>query len=801
MSCHLPPLTVAHGATAHTDEPSLAGRRRPGGRLAPLRLALALAGAGVCVSALGFGTDARAQAAATVQADVPAGPLAEALGRFALQAGVTMVVDADKLAGLRSEALRGPVGVEEGLRRLLRGSGYDISRVAGGYVLVTAPRPDAAPPAAPVPQAAARSGPDATLPAVRVVSTRPAESAPTRFRLQGAPAPIEPGLVTAQSLERLSADDLEDVFASQPEVVVGGGHAIAQKVYVRGFEDTMLNVTIDGAAQAGQTFHHTGRVQIEPELLKRVEVMAGTGDATAGPGALGGSIRFVTKDPLDLLRPGEQAGGLVKLGYTSNGEGYKAHGTVFGRWSPVWSAMASFTQQDQNDFSDGSGERVVGTRADQRLGFFKITGHFDAGHTLRLSHDAHRDKGLRTQRPQWVVSGFNRAYPLQSERRAWTLGYDYQPDDPLIDLRLTVYDTRQDLKQDVIGRWGLFSGRVDSTGADVRNTSRWDRHTLTYGLDHRKDRTSSGYGSEPGEFNDRGTVWGIDAQDSIAVAPTVQLHLGVRYDRYRLVDVHGRTQTASGSSPNASVRWSVLHDLDLVAGHARALRGPKVRDAFKQDSMAANAPELQPERARTTDVGFEYSPGTWRFNAKAYRTTVRDAIADPIGRPNQFENVGKLESRGVLLHASHDWRTVRLGVGYHHNTATLDGRRLNGYEHNALGTSQGDTLTGSVTWALSEQLELGWTGRLVRAIGRLDTSVGAVRKPGYGVHDVHLSWTPRRVLRAGDVTVSVAVKNLLDKDYLDHGSNEDFQHIPDYEGIVGSREPGRELRLSVALRF
>jgi hemoglobin/transferrin/lactoferrin receptor protein len=76
--------------------------------------------------------------------------------------------------------------------------------------------------------------------------------------------------------------------------------------------------------------------------------------------------------------------------------------------------------------------------------------------------------------------------------------------------------------------------------------------------------------------------------------------------------------------------------------------------------------------------------------------------------------------------------------------------------------------------------------------------VGTVRKPGYGVQDLYATWRPSG--RDG-VALSFAVKNLFDKDYLDHGSNEDFQHIPDYEGIVGSREPGRELRLSVTLRF
>lgn len=164
------------------------------------------------------------------------------------------------------------------------------------------------------------------------------------------------------------------MFESSPEVSVGGGPGVAQKLYLRGFEDTLLNITIDGASQPGQTFHHTGRIGIEPELLKRAEVQAGTGDATSGPGALGGSIRFVTKDPDDLLREGEQVGALIKGGYFSRAEGYKTSSSLYGRFNENWSALAVATYQDQNDYEDGNGRDVLGTGARQQLGFAKLVG-------------------------------------------------------------------------------------------------------------------------------------------------------------------------------------------------------------------------------------------------------------------------------------------------------------------------------------------------------------------------------------------------------------------------------------------
>lgn len=720
---------------------------------------------------------------------IPAGPLEDALNTYARQAGVTLTVDPALVRGKSTAGVTGRLDGTQALTALLAGTG--MVGVSDGAAIVVKPASVAPPPNA-------TDGAALEMPVVRVTAPAATERRAGSFDRRGDPAPVEPGVVPAAAIERYSASDLEDVFASQPEVVVGGGHGIAQKIYVRGLEDSMLNVTIDGASQAGQPFHHAGRIQIEPELIKQVEVLSGTGDATAGPGALGGAVRFVTKDPTDLLRTGDRAGALLKAGYFSNAEGYKAHGTVFGRLTEQWSALASYTRQDQNDYEDGDGERVLSTGSRQQLGFLKLVGQFDHGHSLRLSYDRTEDEGERTQRPQWVTSSFNPAYPLQSERATWNLGYAWQPGNELVDVSLSMFRTESELEQNVIGRWGQYFGQVTSTGFDVRNTSHWRQHRVTYGLDHRRDEIAAGYAADPTAEREDGEVTGVYVQGHFELTRDLSLGVGARHDRYRLNNINDATQRSSGTSPNASVRYALTPQLALLAGHARALRGAKIRDAFKLEGIAEAAPDVDPERARTSEVGFEYQRSAWRWNGKLYDTTVRDAIADPVGQPTQYENVGKLETRGFLLHTAYEGQGWRGAVGFHHNRSTLNGERLNGYEHNGLGTSQGNTLTASLDVRASDRLEAGWTGRFVRRIDALDTSVGTVDKPGYGVHDLYANWRPRV---GSDLTLSLVVKNLFDQSYLDHGSNEDFQGIPDYEGIVGSREPGREFRVGLVVRF
>jgi len=607
---------------------------------------------------------------------------------------------------------------------------------------------------------------------------------------------VQDDSVESEQLQHYQAADLQDVFESSPEVSVGGGPGVAQKLYLRGFEDTLLNITIDGASQPGQTFHHTGRIGIEPELLKRAEVRAGTGDATSGPGALGGSIRFVTKDPDDLLREGERAGALVKGGYFSNAEGYKTSTSLFGRLNDDWSALAVATYQDQNDYEDGKERDVLGTGARQQLGFAKLVGRLSDEQTLRLSYEKRTDEGERSQRPQWIPSGFNPLFPLETERETWTLNYGWNPlSDELLDLEVTTYHTSTELQQD--GRWGLYIGDTTSAGVDVRNTSEFGAHRLTYGVDYRDDKTSLGPAGDRKLDEEEGSVLGFYLQNSYQVTDKLLLGMGVRYDRYRLDDRDGQDFSDAGFSPNVNLRYQLTPQLALLAGHAQALRGVQVRDAFKLDA-AGNDPDLDAEKARTNEVGIEFREGGLELSGKLYDTRIRDVIYDPSGRPNLYVNGGTLRSQGVLLQSAYHWQQLSIGLSYHHNDIELDGDDLNVYEHNGLGTTLGDTWIGFADYRANDALSFGWQGRFVTAVDSLRTGVGKLDKPGYGVHDLYAQWS---ALPNDRLVLNLTLKNILDKQYLDHASNEDFEHIPDYEGVRGSYEPGRELRLGVALRI
>ncbi|ARU29977.1 hypothetical protein CBR65_06880 [Cellvibrio sp. PSBB006] len=697
-----------------------------------------------------------------------------------MEAGVLLSFDPVLTANKQTQGLRGEYGVQDGFSVLLAGSGLSLVRQADGSYSLQA-----------ITGAAA-----AQLPAVKISSSYE----PLNAGVSG-----NRRVVSQEDIDRIQANDLEDVFRKTPSVAVGGSVGIAEKVYVRGLEDALLNVTIDGATQAGVLFHHAGRLSIEPELLKQVEVHAGAGVATDGPGALGGAIRFTTKDPEDLLRPGERFGALIKGGYFDNTEGYKASVNLFGRFNDNWSGMATVAKSDSDAITDGNGTELGGTESEQTMGFAKVVGKLTDSQTVRVSYDLREDDGIRAQRPQWVISDWNPGYPLKIERETVNLGYQLNPaDNPFLNLEVTVYDTQAELEQNVIGRWGVYNGSSESQGVNLRNTTQLSSHELIYGAEYRDDTVNAGPGTDPSEQEENGSVTGFFVQDLYQVTDKLLLSAGVRYDDYELTDTDNQEFEADGFSPNVGVSYQLTPTFSVNASYAEALRGRQTMETFLLDSRM-NDPELEAEESENTEVGFEYYRDAFGFSGTFYRAQIDNAINDqriPVnGIPRWvFRNIGDIETEGFDLRVSYDWTQVQVGLSYSDFDSELAGDNgdleLNAYDHGALGNTIGNTWTADVAYQVNDALELGWNGRLVESLENIRTSAGTVDKSGYAVHDIYAQWfvTP-------DFNVTFTVKNLFDKYYIDHATNGSFEHIPGYEGIIGLSEPGRDLRLTLSWRI
>ncbi|MEC5398555.1 TonB-dependent siderophore receptor [Uliginosibacterium sp. H1] len=252
---------------------------------------------------------AYAQAAsptAVVNADVPAGPLADALNRFALQAGVAIVVDAEKVKGKTSPGLKGSVSVEEGFRQLLAGSGYQLGRTAAGYVLVA---PSAGATATPGAATAANNLPLVTVTASAESLTEGTGSfttagpvnAATGMDLTLRETPQSVTVITSERIEQQGLKSLVEVANQVPGVFyAGSGTPVGGRteIYARGFNiDSYMIDGVNVPWEALGESERYGQSTLDTAIYDSVTVVRGATGLLSGAGDPSAAINLTRKRP------------------------------------------------------------------------------------------------------------------------------------------------------------------------------------------------------------------------------------------------------------------------------------------------------------------------------------------------------------------------------------------------------------------------------------------------------------------------------------------------------------------------
>ncbi|OUS31774.1 membrane receptor protein [Gammaproteobacteria bacterium 45_16_T64] len=610
-------------------------------------------------------------------------------------------------------------------------------------------------------------------------------------------------LITSEDLDNIQATDLGDIFRKDASVSVGGSVGMGQKIYVRNIGEDMLNITIDGAEQAGAVFHHSGRIAIEPDLLKQVEVEAGAGSATAGPGALGGSIRFTTKDPSDLLKDGELVGALLKETNFRNSDGNKTSGTVFARTeSNAVSALISIVNSDHENSIDADGDEILGTESKQELYYGKVVFNIPGNNRLSLSTESLKEKGDILYKPELAAGARNVPEPTIGTRDTTIVNYELSPENiDFIDFSVNAYHTKQMQEREYSSI--AYDGAVETHGATIQNKSRIFNQQLIVGVNYRSDEsTLDDVDFTPSEFEEKGEVYGVYVQDIIDVTDQLTLSAGLRFDDYHLEDVENQEFDEQGASSNVSANFEFIPGVSISAGYAEALRGPEVKDSFKI-STATNDADLEAEKSKNYEVGFDFNGDGFNVAVGGYQSV----IENPIGGSTPWSRISEnlkddIETRGYFVKMDGSWDRFYSSISYNSAKSELDGDPVTRYVYSSTAVSKGDTLVVDLSYEVSQNLVFGYSAELVKDISDFEIEVGGetleVEKPGYGVHDIYASWMPAEDDR---LVLTVTVKNLFDKKYLDHGSVENFEGNAGYGGIIGSEEAGRDVRVAVAIRI
>ncbi|WP_442112119.1 TonB-dependent siderophore receptor [Pseudomonas sp. NUPR-001] len=267
----------------------------------PLNRALHAAAFGLIISSYALPSLAHAASAEhsnqIQQWNIPAGPLAPALDRFAREAGISLSFDAASVADRNTRGVNGSYETSAALSSLLQGSELQAELLGPNAYLIT----PADKPAGPLELGATedyRLAPVIINAKVKASADDDANSVVAKELWVGGKVatsilntPASVSVVTRKEMEQRSVSTTEEALQYTPGVVSDfyGSDDRNDYFQIRGFQATTY--------RDGLTLSSMRGVREDPFAYERIEILRGANSTLFGPADPGGSVNFVTKQP------------------------------------------------------------------------------------------------------------------------------------------------------------------------------------------------------------------------------------------------------------------------------------------------------------------------------------------------------------------------------------------------------------------------------------------------------------------------------------------------------------------------
>ena len=229
---------------------------------------------------------------------------------------------------------------------------------------------------------------------------------------------------TRTDLDHGNVGDIKQLVRYEPGVsVAGAGQRSGLNGFnIRGIDGERILTQVDGVMLPDGFFNgpyaQTQRNFVDPETLKRVEILRGPASVLYGSSAIGGAVSYYTLDAEDILQPGRDAGARLKVGYDSAQRSWLKSASVAGRQGEV-DALLHLSQRDgheQASYGDDGGTGLARTRANPqdvqtRNVLAKLGWDYAEGARLGFTYERYKDD--RDQNLLSAVGGpFDNGRPL-----------------------------------------------------------------------------------------------------------------------------------------------------------------------------------------------------------------------------------------------------------------------------------------------------------------------------------------------------------------------------------------------------
>ncbi|MGC7838921.1 TonB-dependent receptor [Pseudomonas wayambapalatensis] len=240
-------------------------------------------------------------------------PLVSAINAFSEVTGWQVGFSAELAEGVASPGVQGALAPEAALQKLLHGTGLGFRKIGNGNVVLERQT----------------AGNAIALQQLTVSATRSAQDV--------SQVPSTVSVQTRGQLDRQNVNDIKQLVRYEPGVSVGGvGQRSGLNGYnIRGIDGERILTQVDGVSIPDSFFYgpyaQTQRNYVDPEIVKRVEILRGPASVLYGSNAIGGAVSYYTLDPDDIIKPGQDVGARLKTGYSSADESWLTSATVAGR--------------------------------------------------------------------------------------------------------------------------------------------------------------------------------------------------------------------------------------------------------------------------------------------------------------------------------------------------------------------------------------------------------------------------------------------------------------------------------------
>ncbi|WP_295028477.1 TonB-dependent receptor [Shewanella sp.] len=469
-------------------------------------------------------------------------------------------------------------------------------------------------------------------------------------------------VITDKHIQDTQAQELTDVIKQTPSISISNNdRPLVGEIIIRGFGNERVNLIVDGAnyqqySDGSSTSTYISPLDLDPSIVKAVEITRGADGVAQGSGAIGGQIRVVTKGAWDYADTG--SGVLVRGGYADANNAKHLGLTAYHAGQDLALALhankrtfgdveVNLSDQDGSDRGQTAIVKNDGESQDFRI---KVSlesdyGRFDSNTFYTESSVADIPYANQTDWKDQPISEQE-----TGKRFSQTFAHSYDPNVDFINLNSRIYyqEYRQNRVQfgDIIlpsktysfDNVGMFTDK--SLGLVVENSiiNDWNDMTSESVMfaklerqifkdeiqDNLTQETSQFYGKSQGNTFSGGVINNSHWQTWLST------EAGLRYDHYRR-----SSDNYSEFGVNEDGQWSLnagitlrpMEWLRLYARYNQGFRGPNIRELYKEDHWACHRPtkncyqesqpDLKAERSENLEAGigfiFEDTPWADKF--------------------------------------------------------------------------------------------------------------------------------------------------------------------------------------------